>query len=365
MKELIIGGKKVSNATPVLIIAEAGINHDGKLEQAYELINVAAEAGADVVKFQLFTAAHMYPKTAGLYKTANGNQTEIYDLIESVELSEEWIPKLMDKCDECGVGFLCTTCDEDSTDILDRYGVDAFKIASGEITHLPLLKHTAKKGKTVIFSEGASKLYEIAEAIEVLERYGNGQIALLHCTAEYPANLKDCNIGVIRTYKRNFPEFIIGFSDHTEEPSLAPIQAIKAGAKIIEKHITLDKTLPGADHCFALEPNELRKMVKDIRYAEQNIMDIVENEEIFGRTDKVLLKGEEGLREYIHRGVFASRNIKAGELLSQDNASVLRPGNMGKGIAPKHYELLIEKHAKLNKDIEAYQPIRWEDVLFI
>ena len=176
MLELIIGGKKVSNTSPALIIAEAGINHDGKLKQAFQLIDVAAEAGADVVKFQLFTADHMYPKTAGIYRTANGTTTDIYDLIKNAELQREWIPKLIKRCHDLNIGFLCTTCDELSTKILDDAGVDAFKIASGEITHLPLFKYTALKNKPVIFSEGASTLCEIAEAIETLETYGNG-----HC----------------------------------------------------------------------------------------------------------------------------------------------------------------------------------------
>lgn len=362
MKELLIGGKKVSNSTPALIIAEVGINHDGKLDQAFQLIDIAAEAGADVVKFQLFTASHMYPKTAGLYKTANGKHTEIYDLIKNTELHEEWIPELMDRCNERDIGFLCTTCDEESTDILDSYGVDAFKIASGEITHLPLFKYTAQKKKTVIFSEGASKLYEIAKAIEILKRYGNNQIALLHCTAEYPAKPQDCNIGVISTYKRNFPDLIIGFSDHTVDPSAAPVQAIKAGAKIIEKHITLDKSLPGADHCFALEPNELEQMVKEIRHAEENGDKISEDEEIIGRTDKVLLDGEADLRKFIHRGIFASKDIKSGERLSRENTIILRPGNSENGIDPQFYDLLIENNVKINKDLKINSPIRWKDV---
>lgn len=353
-----IGGRVVGNDTKTLIIAEAGINHDGKLEQAYQLIDMAADAGADVVKFQLFTAAHMYPKTAGLYKTANGNHTDIYDLIKNTEIPEEWISKLINRCSERNIGFLCTTCDEKSTDILDSCGIDAFKIASGEITHIPLLKYTAKKNKTVVFSEGAAKLYEIAEAIEVLKKYGNHQIALLHCTAEYPARLEDCNIGIITTYKRVFPDIIIGFSDHTEEPSAAPIQAIKAGAKIIEKHITLDKSLPGADHCFALEPWELKKMVEEIRYAEKYIDKIVEDKKIIGRTDKALLEGEEGLRKFIHRGIFASKDIKCGEKLTSENLAVLRPGNSENGIAPKYYDLLIENNVKINKNLEVGNPIR-------
>lgn len=358
-----IGGRVVGNNTKTLIIAEAGINHDGKFEQACQLIDMAADAGADVVKFQLFTASHMYPVQAGKLRTANGKDTEIYSLIKDMEVPETWIPKLIHKCKERGIGFLCTTCDEASTDLLDKYSVDAFKIASSEITYIPLLQHTAQKGKTVIFSEGAANMAEICEAIDAIKNTGNTQIALLHCTAEYPAKLSDCNTNIIETYRRVFPDVIIGFSDHTSEPSAAPVQAVLKGAKIIEKHITIDRKLPGADHSFALEFDQLKQLVQDIRHAEEHLEQIVYNDMVGGRTDKIVLEDEQNLRAFVHRGIFAFQDIKKGETLSANNMVVLRPGNSENGIEPRFYNLLIEKKVRVNKDILSNHPIRWEDVL--
>jgi N-acetylneuraminate synthase len=363
--ELIIGGRNVSNDTPALIIAEAGINHDGKLEQAFKLIDMAAEAGADVVKFQLFTAKYMYPRTAGNFTTANGKDVDIYDLIEDVELPEEWIPQLIERCKDRNIGFLCTTCDEISTDILSKYNVDAFKIASSEITHLPLLTYTAKKMKTMLVSEGASTLRDVADAIDAIKATGNNQIGLMHCTAEYPAEISDCNINVIETYRRIFPDLIIGFSDHTMPVSSAPIQAIKKGAKIIEKHITLDKQLPGADHCYALEADELKKLVSDIRYAESHMDEIQEDIVISGKCNKEVLAGEEFEHKFIHRGIFALVDLKKGQILTKDNIAVLRPGNSENGIEPRYYDVLLTHKVRVNKDITASMPIKWEDVLNI
>lgn len=363
--KITIGGKKVSNESKTLIIAEAGINHDGKLDQAYELIDMAADAGADVVKFQLFTAAHMYPVRAGRIRTANGKDTEIYSLIRDMEIPEEWIPLLINRCTKRGVGFLCTTCDEASTDMLEKYGVDAFKIASSEITHIPLLQHTARTGKTVIFSEGASNMAEVCEAVDAIKAVGNDKIVLMHCTAEYPAKLADCNTNIIETYKRVFPDVIVGFSDHTNEPSIAPIQAVLKGAKIIEKHITIDRNLPGADHSFALEYDHLKILVEDVRHAERHLSEIKYDEVIGGRTDKTTLTDEEHLRLFVHRGIFAFRDIKKGDTLTSDNMVVLRPGNCENGIEPGFYDILLNKKVRVNKSIGSGQPIRWDDVLNI
>lgn len=360
-----IGGKLVSNKTKTLIIAEAGINHDGKLEQAFQLIDMAAKAGADVVKFQLFTAAHMYPRSAGTYRTANGKDTDIYSLIKDMEVPEYWIPQLMEKCSEQKIGFLCTTCDEDSTDLLNKYDVDAFKVASSEITYIPLLQHTAKTGKTIILSEGAANMAEICEAIYAIKESGNNQIVLMHCTAEYPAELEDCNTNIIETYHRMFPDLIIGFSDHTMEPSLAPVQAVLNGAKIIEKHITIDRKLPGADHSFALEYEQLKELVRNVRFAEDHPDRILKDEIIRGRTDKITLEGERHTRQFVHRGIFTLISLKAGDVLNRNNMVILRPGNSENGIEPQFFNMLVEKKVKVNKDISASQPIKWDDILNI
>ena len=358
-----IGGKTVSNDTPALIIAEAGINHDGSLNQALRLIDMAADAGADVVKFQLFTAKYMYPKTGGSFTTANGKEVDIYNLIEEAEMPEVWIPRLMEHCEKRKVGFLCTTCDEKSTDILEKYSVDAYKIASSEITHLPLLKYTASKGKTMIISEGACRLKDVAEAIDEIQACGNSSIALMHCTVEYPAEMKYCNMNLIETYRKIFPDAVIGFSDHTMDPSLAPVHAIIKGAKIIEKHITVDKTLPGADHCYALEFHELKKMVEDIRAAERSPELFALNDEILGKYCKDVEEGELIEYHFIHRGIFSISDIKSGDLLTSENIAVLRPGNSENGLSPKMYEVILNHGVRANRDIPMSTPIVWEDIL--
>lgn len=358
-----IGGKFVGNNTRTLIIAEAGINHDGKLEQAFQLIDMAADAGADVVKFQLFTATHMYPVKAGKLRTANGKDTEIYPLIKDMEVPEWWIPELIQKCKDRNVGFLCTTCDEASTKLLDKYSVDSFKIASSEITHIPLLRYTAKTGKAMVLSEGAASMAEVCNAIDAIKEIGNQKIALMHCTAEYPAKLSDCNTNIIETYRRVFPDLVIGFSDHTSDPSMAPVQAVLKGAKIIEKHITINRKLPGADHSFALEPNQLKQLVRDIRFAENHLNEIHYDAIIGGRSDKVVLEDEKKLRSFVHRCIFAFENIKKGAPLTEKNMVVLRPGNCEYGIEPKFYDMLIEKKVHVNKDIASNSPIMWNDVL--
>lgn len=362
---IIIGGKEVTNEGRALVVAEAGINHDSKFEQACELIESAAEAKADIVKFQLFTAKYMYPKSAGIFKTANGNEVDIYKLIEDVELPEAWIPKLMEKCKKYNLGFLCTTCDEHSTDILNNYNVDAFKIASSEITHLPLLEYTSKLNKTIILSEGAATLKDVAEAIETIQNSGNNNLVLMHCTAEYPAKLEECNLSLIETYKRIFPNIIIGFSDHTLPISTAPVQAIKWGAKVIEKHITINKALPGADHCYALEPEELKQLVRDIRYAEKHINDIQIDNTIAGKSYKYVTDGEQFENKFVHRGIFAIKRMAKGEIITKDNIAVLRPGNAQNGIEPKYYQVLIDNSVRVNKNIEDGQAITWADVLNI
>lgn len=365
MNEILVGGKKVSNETPALIVAEVGINHDGVLEKAYQLIDMAADAGADVVKFQLFTAKRMYPRKAGLRKLANGETKTIYDVIKDTEVPDWWIPLLIYKCQERGVGFLCTTCDETSTDVLIKNNVDAFKIASSELSDYPLLKYTAQTGKTMLLSEGAATLAEIDRAISEIRSVGNNQIALLHCTKEYPGKLEDSNTNLIETYKRLYPDIIVGFSDHTMEPSIAPVQAIKKGAKIIEKHITLDRKMPGADHCFALEFDHLKKLVKDVRKAEEDISAIIENPIISGIGNKIVLEGEKVSRAFTHRALFAIKPIHKGDIFTKDNLDALRPGNCPAEIDAEFIELLVNNKVRSNCDIEEGEPIRWIDILSV
>lgn len=364
--KLNIGGRQAGKDMPVLIIAEAGINHDGKLEQAIKLIDTAKEAGADIVKFQLFKAEKMYTESAGNYVTAAGKKVGIVELLKSVELPYHWIPKLIDHCNSMNIGFLCTVCDENSGDILDQYGVDAFKMESSALTHIPLMQHMAKKNKTIVISSGAAKLSEIDIAIEKIREAGNNSIGLLYCLAKYPTPINRCNLNVIETLVKAYPDVVVGYSDHTEEPAEAPVVAVYKGAKIIEKHITIDKKLPGADHCFALDPSGLKEMVKAIRQAERDISEnrsIKINNILEGTSEKRVLEEEEYIRRFAYRCLFAVKDIKQGETIHEDNVKILRPGESERGIEPIHYYMLLRHKVKANKDIKKGLSIKWEDIL--
>lgn len=361
-----IAGRNAGEDNPVLIIAEAGINHDGKYEQALQLVDVASEAGADIVKFQLFKSEKMYSKTAGYYNTADGGKIEITEALKKTELPVEWLDSLMSYCEKKKIGFLCTVCDEEGADILNEHGVDAYKLASYGITHLPLLKHVAKKGKTVVFSTGAALLTDIEKALRTITDTGNNHIAIMHCIAKYPAPLESCNMNVMDTLQFAFPDVVIGYSDHTEDPLLAPVTAVYKGAKIIEKHFTIDKNLPGPDHSFAVDPVQLRQMVSAIREAEENLKkgNIPELQKtILGTSRKMILPIEEYLRKYAFRCIVAKSDIKEGEIISIENTAILRPGENERGIEPEFYEMLLNLNVKAKRDIVSGNSVKWEDVL--
>lgn len=362
---MIISGQNVNQNSKVLIIAEAGINHDGNFGQALQLIDAAVEAKADVVKFQLFKASKMYTKNAGDYVTAKGNKENIVELLEQVELPYDWIPKLMEYCKQKGIGFLCTVCDEEAGDELERAGSDAFKMASYAITHLPLMKHVAKKQKPVIFSSAGANISEVENALNTIKGEGNHQIVLMHCVAKYPAPLESTNMNVLDTFKNAFPDIVLGYSDHTEDPINAPVAAVLKGAKVVEKHFTIDKNLPGADHCFALNPNELKMMVNAIRDAEQKIkvgLNVAVDPVVYGSSEKKVYEIERTIREFAYRCIFATKDLKKGQIIDIKNTAILRPGESKRGIEPKYYELLLSRKVKVNKDIESGNSIKWEDV---
>ena len=364
---MIIGGKFVDQDSRVLIIAEVGINHDGKLEQALQLIDVAAEAGADVVKFQLFTAEKMYTKFGGQYKTANGTMVDINALLKDMELPISWLPTLQSYAAEKGLGFLCTACDTDGADLLEAHGADAFKMAAAAVAHIPLLQHVARKGKPVVMSTGGAFLPNIDDAVCAMEAEGNDRIALMHCVVKYPTPLEDCNLKFIQTLKLLYPDYIIGYSDHTEDPVLAPVAAVVMGAKIVEKHITPDKSLPGADHSFAVTPDQLKEMVAAIRETERKLAagETVEvDPRVLGSSRKRMDEAEVKSRNFGYRTIFATADMKRGDKISTANTDILRPGQCERGIDPKYWQMLMDLGACVNKDLELGRPIRWQDVLY-
>lgn len=340
------------------IIAEAGVNHNGSLEMAKQLVEVAAQAGVDAVKFQTFKADKLVSPSAAKAdyqaRTTCTEETQ-YEMIRKLELNEAAHEQLIAHCKECGIAFLSTPFDPESVDLLaGRFDLPCLKVPSGEITNAPLLLKIACSGKPVILSTGMSTLGEIEDALGVLafgylglekpsvaafnSAYASpgGQavlqkmVSLLHCTTEYPAPLEDVNLAVMDTLNRAFG-LSVGYSDHTEGITVA-IAAAARGARIIEKHFTLDRTLPGPDHRASLEPDELKQMVTAIRAVELSI----------GSPRKQPTPSELNNRVVARKSVVAACPIAAGEIFSETNLTFKRPGV---GLSPLRYWELLDRIA--------------------
>lgn len=312
----------------VIIIAEAGVNHNGSLEMAKKLVDVAYDCGADIVKFQTTKLESLVSETAQMadYQKRNtGTEESQKEMLKRLLLSFDDFIELANYCKDRGILFLSTPFDIESIHFLDNLQ-DIWKIPSGEITNYPYLVEIAKTGKKVVLSTGMAEMDEIRDAIHVLEENGTKDITILHCTTEYPAPIKDVNLNVIQTLREVF-KLPVGYSDHTQgiEVDLA---AVALGAVIIEKHFTLDKELPGPDHKASLEPAELKEMVKGIRKIEQALGSFEKKPSI------VELKN----REVARKSIVAKRNIRAGEIFTEDNITTKRPGT---GINPMRWTEII------------------------
>jgi len=343
MRKIRIGDKIVGHDEPCFIIAEAGSNHNGSLEQAKKLVDVAAEAKADAVKFQIFKAESLYSKYTPEFSYLKGQNT--YELIKSIETPREWIKELAEYCKSKNIIFFASPFDFEAIDILDKY-VPAFKIASFEITDLELLKYAAEKGKPMIISTGMANLGEIEDAITAIRSVGNENIILLHCNSLYPTPVEIANLRAIETMRTAF-KVPVGFSDHTLGIHI-PIAAVAMGACVIEKHFTLDRTLPGPDHSFAIEPDELKEMVRCIRE--------VEKAKGSGIKEKSDLESEE-MYVKARRSIHAKINIPKGTKITRDMLIIKRPGY---GIKPKFIDMVVGREAK--KDIREDEWISWDAV---
>ena len=329
------------------MIAEAGSNHNGDRELALRLVDAAAESGADAVKFQLFRADRLYPRGAGAADYL-ADERDIVDIVGALELPVDWLPALADRCAGHGIDFLVTAFDEASADAIDPY-VHAYKLASYELTHHPLVRHIAAKGKPMLMSTGASNLDEVAAAVDVARAAGATNITVLQCTAAYPADLGAMNVGAIVTIRERFG-VDVGLSDHSADPVIAPVAAVALGATVIEKHFTLDRELPGPDHRFALEPAGLAAMVEAIRAATVAV----------GDGSKKVHTDEEELRSFARRSIFSIRDIAPGEELGADTVAVLRSGKLGHGLDPAELDSIIGRRAA--RPIVADSLIRYEDL---
>ncbi len=342
-----IRDKTVGPRSPAYVIAEAGSNHNGSVETAHRLIDVAAEAKADAVKFQTFKAQRLYPKSAGKSDYL-GLDTSIYDIIKAMEMPSEWLPELCEHSHEAGLAFISTPFHEEAVDILDPY-VDAFKIASYEMTHDPLLREVGRRGKPVFISTGASELEETRHAVKVLRDSGCNDLVVFQCTAAYPAPADAANVRALVTM-RDALGVMTGLSDHTRDPTAAPMAAVALGAVAIEKHFTLDNDLPGPDHAYAVEPDELSRLVAGVRRIEA----------VLGTGTKEVLPSEEELHSFARRSIFTTRDIQAGETFTRDNIDVLRAGKLGAGLPPADLDRVLAATAAM--DIAAETPLSADHV---
>ncbi|ALV21571.1 MULTISPECIES: N-acetylneuraminate synthase [Carnobacterium] len=319
------------------IIAEAGVNHNGSIELAKELIAKGAEAGVDAVKFQSFKADKLVTVNAekAEYQVANtgNNEENQYQMIKKLELDYDKHQELMDYATSLGVMFLSSAFDLESIDLLKDLGLDIFKIPSGEITNLPYLRKTAKTGKKIILSTGMSTLGEIEEALEVLKNNGAKDITVLHCNTEYPTPMSDVNLTAMNTMKEAF-KVPVGYSDHTLGIEV-PIAAVALGAAIIEKHFTLDKTMEGPDHKASLEPDELKQMVTSIRNIEQAL----------GNGVKTPTQSERKNKAIARKSLVSKTAIASGEVFTEENLEIKRPGT---GISPMLWDEIIGTKATKN-----------------
>ena len=321
-----------------LIIAEAGVNHNGDLNLAKQLINAAADAGADLVKFQTFNASRQVTRTAKKadYQTQTTSSTESqHAMLRRLELTEEMHHQLIAHCLTQNIGFLSTGFDIESVDLLVSLGQECFKIPSGEITNLPYLRHIGQLGKTVILSTGMATLGEIEAAIEVLEQTGTprAKVTVLHCTTEYPTPMNEVNLRAMQSIHTAF-DVAVGYSDHTEGIEIA-IAAVAMGASVIEKHFTLDRTFPGPDHQASLEPAELKAMVTAIRNIEIALGDGI----------KRITPSEARNKPVARKSLVASRAISIGEIFTAENLTTKRPGT---GISPMRWDELVGQASQKN-----------------
>ena len=333
IKIMRIGSKKVGPGEPVFIIAEAGVNHNGDLQMAKRLIDAAAEAGADAVKFQTFRAQELVsastPKARYQKETTGADESQL-EMIKRLELSPSDHHVLIQHCQARGILFLSTPFDMGSADMLDDLGMPAFKIPSGEITNWPFLEHIASKKKPVILSTGMSDLREVEDAVRVLRGAGCSELVILHCTSSYPAPPASVNLRAMQTIADAF-KTPIGFSDHTNGIEAA-LAATALGASVVEKHFTIDRTLPGPDHKASLEPVELQALVRGIRIVESALGD--------GRKQSTQV--EQDVKNVARRSIVANRGIPKGTVISKDMLTFKRPGT---GIPPSQLSAVTGRAA--------------------
>jgi len=344
MDAIEINNKTVGEGCPCFIIAEAGVNHNGRLDIAEKLVDVAVDAGADAVKFQTFRAEDIVIREAGMisYQKKNiGRRESQQDMLRKLELSYGDFKELKAYCDDEGITFLSTPHSEDAIDFLDDL-VPAYKIGSGDLTNAPFLKKVAGRGKPIILGTGMSTLQEVKDALNVMYSEGNKDVVMLHCTTNYPCPTEDVNLRAMLTLQKEL-DCLVGYSDHTLGVTV-PIMAVTLGAVVIEKHFTLDRSLSGPDHKASVEPDELKEMVERIR----------EVEVILGSFMKKPTESEKKMIKSVRKSLVAKVDIKEGTQIKREMLAIKRPGT---GIIPKEINTVVGRFTRI--DIKRDELITW------
>ncbi|MEJ8552894.1 pseudaminic acid synthase [Tepidibacter sp. Z1-5] len=345
MNEINIGNRLIGDHHDVYIIAEMSANHNKNFNTAVDIIKAAKDAGADCIKLQTYTPDTMTIDCDNEYfKIKDGiwENNTLYNLYKDAYTPWEWQEALKYECDKIGIDFLSTPFDKTAVDFLEEIGVNFYKIASFEVTDIPLIKYIASKKKPIIMSTGNASFLEIKEAVDVIKSINNEQICLLKCSSSYPAIEDDMNLQTIVHLKRKF-NTIVGLSDHTIG-SVSAICAVALGARIIEKHFCISRDIQTPDSAFSMNYEEFKRMVKDIKAAKKSL----------GKVNYILSEREEKNLQF-RRSIFVVENIKKGEVLTQENIRIIRPSY---GIQPKYYEMVIGKKAKI--DLKKGTPLTWD-----
>jgi N,N'-diacetyllegionaminate synthase len=335
MKDIKIANKKIGKNNPCFIIAEAGVNHNGKINVAKKLIDAAVDAGVDAVKFQTFKSGGVVTDKADAAEYAKknlGKDVKQIDMIKSLELKYDDFKELKKYCDRKNIIFLSTPHSFDAIDFLKDL-VPAFKFGSGDLTNIPALVYAAKKGKPMILGTGMATLREVKEAVNAIKKTGNHDVIVLHCTTNYPCPFEEVNMNALITMQKDL-DCMIGYSDHTMGISV-PLMAVTLGAVVIEKHFTLDRNLSGPDHTSSLEPDELEKMVTELRNVEK----------ARGSFEKKPTSSEKKIMKQVRKSIVATRNIQKKEILTKEMLTIKRPAT---GLNPIELEHVLGKKTKRN-----------------
>ena len=358
MKSVKLNNKTISEKSKPFIIAEVGVNYYDiakkeniePIEAAKLMVKEAANVGADAIKFQTYKAEKLVSKYSPAYWDTTKESTKSqYELFKKYnKFGEEEYRELAKYAKEKKIIFMSTPFDEEAVDFLDTL-MPVFKISSSDITNIPFIKYIAKKQKPIFLSTGASTIEEIKDAVNVIEKQGNNQIVIMHCILNYPTKYEDANLGMIKHLKKVFPDYLVGYSDHTlpDSSMLVLTTAILLGAKVIEKHFTLDKSLPGNDHYHSMDLEDLRRFIDNLELLEK----------IIGKEIKEPLESESSARKYARRSIVAKIDIPEDTLITGDMITFKRPGT---GISPKFLDKIIGKKAK--RDIKKDAIIKWRDV---